>query len=247
MKRQIFLCLALSIVSVALLHAQDYEYIISQLQETRENGTVVATNALAGRMIIKADNSYTLFAESNDSGTWTLQKGQNGEPDKLMFASNSGQSYFAYVSGNTLMIWLTKTEKGTHLWAKADLQVSQTQSSPDAQLSVNNSGHFTRGLMYGGTNALGYQYADPSTGQQVGSDSVGFAFSPDGTFAMRNQSGQNVTSASGRYSVSGNQIVCKFDQGGDDILFRITNGGTTIQWITSGEVLTEYQFLGYMN
>jgi len=228
---------------------EQYSYIVIELQETQEDGTLLDTRPLGGTMTLNADGSYVLKAQSRDTGSWTLEQAQGDQPARIMFDSDSGNDYFAYVQGRTILIWLMKTEQGTHLWARADLRGSvenQPMGTTAGELETKN-GHFTRGVMYGGTNALAYQYQDQATGENLGSDSVGFLFSPNGTFVMRNQSGQQITSSTGTYLAENGSILCKFDAGGDDITFLIINGGTSIRWVNQGQTVAEYQFMGFSN
>jgi len=239
----VFLCIPTS--------AQDkYVYIVKELQQAKEDGTILNTQPLQGSMTLNADGSYTLEAQSNDSGSWRLERAQGNQPARIMFDSNSGNDYFAYVQGNTILIWLMKTEQGIHLWAKADRDPSDTTQQPGVATGgapgiVN--GRFTRGVIYGGSNALAYQYQDQSTGETLGSDSIGFLFSPDGTFIMRSQSGQQVTTTAGTYLAKDGSILCSFNEGGDDIYFVIINGGGGIRWISQGQTVAEYQFMGFSN
>lgn len=235
------------LVPFCLSTAQDYVYTVVEMQESKEDGTLINQQPLSGKMTLKGDFTYTLEAESSDSGTWALQQAQNGQPARLMFTSSQGASYFAYVQDNAILIWLTKTESGTHLWARAVLENGQQQGASIKQGAVGIDrarGVFSRGVIYGALSGSMNQYMDRETGQYLGTDQTGFIFHSDGTFLMQNSTGGSTIRATGTYSIDGDQLLCQFDQGGDDILFMIANGGATIQWISNGQVFTEYQFLG---
>jgi hypothetical protein len=236
---------------------QDRQYDIVGAYETDYQGNVLNQSQASGYLLLKADGTYELNTYVAVQGTWQFIPAGSGNSsvDMFQFRTAQGYQHFAYANRTQLAIWLSQTQTGTHIWLNSALSTAGATETPqtgqegtgqsDGQPFTIVNGVFDRTVMYADTSASSYLRFYEDTGD-FDADTRGIILRADGSYYLRVELGDAVHVESGRYMVSGNQIVVQFSDGSAMTLVMEDNGRRLVMY-SGGKLISEYFYLGSPN
>lgn len=236
--------LALGMASA--VSAQDRYYRVLNVFEATDQGRVMQNRALTGWLILRRDGAYLLQLSSQDQGTYRhVPAAQNQGREMVYFQSATGRKFFAYPYQNGMMVWLQKSASGGNLYlnAVASPPPGALPGTATRSLPAIKGGRFSATVMFGDTSAPNLLLYDRNTGE-ISANEKGIVFRPNGTFALRAEFGNTVTTGHGQYQIQGNRVLLRFSDGSGMTLV-LEKGGRNLNWYgTGGMLISEFFFLG---